>query len=157
MGNQRSSDNFREKLNPSRVIFVRYESCYRWTTGPNENLSSSNAYVTHQFLLRYGRYEWRVSKRFREIIHLDQNLYQIFPEKLERIKVPQKYPKLFRVHDESLLRLRGRDIAIYLQTLLDDQEIFQLRIMKEFLRIGEVRDLSFFFSLIDTLSCLVFQ
>jgi hypothetical protein len=148
MGNQRSSDNFRQKPNPSRVFFVVYESSHKWSksSGSNQNSSSpsssssssSSDYDSHQYLLRYGRYQWRINKRFREIVDLDYQLYQEFPEKLELIKVPQKYPKFFRPHDENLLLLRGRDIGIYLQILVDDQVIFQSRILKEFLRIGQV-------------------
>jgi hypothetical protein len=119
-------------VNQNREVFVIFRSYHHW--------SGESKHIHHSFLfvIRYQRYEWKVSKRYSEIIQLDDDLYDSFPEKLELIKVPRKYPKILWSHDDPLLSLRGQDIAIYLQMILDDRELFASRIMKEFLGIGEV-------------------
>lgn len=132
MGNERSSEYFQFPVNPKREVFVIFDSHHHWSGGSR---STHHSFV---FVIRYQRYEWKISKRYREIRRLDDDLYNSFPTKLDLIKVPRKYPKIFWNHDDPLLMLRGKDIASYLQVILDDRELWNSRIVKEFLWIGEV-------------------
>lgn len=134
MGNERSSEYLATPENPNRLIFVSFESFRNW---PAE--SYSRRYDSFIFIIKYQRYYWTISKRFSEILSLDSRLAKEFPEKLERIKCPRKYRKIFWTHNEALLTRRANDIVAYLQTLLDDQEIFESHHMKEFLEIGQVK------------------
>jgi hypothetical protein len=132
MGNQRSSEHLQIPVNPNREVFVIFDSYHHWSG------ESRHTHHSFLFIIRYQRYEWKISKRYREIVKLDDDLYNFAPEKLELIKVPRKYPKILWSHDDPLLLLRGQDIAIYLQMILDDHELWNSRIVKEFLWIGEV-------------------
>ena len=133
MGNSRSSDHLSPPyLNCSRDIFLTLESHGEWLE------SGGSTYHTFLLSIRYQRYQWKISKRFQDILQLDEELFRLFPEKLNLMKVPRKYSKLFWDHNNNLLQQRGNDITNYLQRILDDQELLHSRPTKDFLGIGEV-------------------
>lgn len=133
MGNNRSSENISIPLNSLREVFITVESYREWP----EDSGKSN-YNTFLLSIRYQRYYWKMNKRFYEIIQLDEDLYSLFPDKMDLMKVPKKYPKLFWEHNNDLLKQRSNDIANYLQRILDNKELFHSRPVKDFLGIGEV-------------------
>lgn len=142
MGNERSSEYLVTPENPNRIIFVSFESFRSW---PAE--SYGRRYDSFIFIIKYQRFYWKISKRFSDVLALDSRLAKHFPEKIDRIKCPRKYRKIFWTHNEALLTRRANDLVAYLQTLLDDKEIFESEWMREFLEIGEVISLFCFVSL----------
>ena len=134
MGNERSSEFLSKPENSNRIVFVSFESFRNW---PAE--SYNRRYDSFSFIIKYQRYYWTISKRFSEILTLDSRLLKKFPEKIDRLKCPRKYRKIFWTHNEALLTRRANDIVAYLQTLLDDKEIFESNEMRVFLEIGQVR------------------
>lgn len=133
MGNERSSEYLSTPNNPDRLIFISFESFRHW---PAESYRSR--FNSFNFIIKYQRYYWTISKRFSDIITLDSKLLERFPEKIDRIKCPRKYRKLFWAHTDELLTRRAKDLVAYLQTILDDREIFESNIVQEFLEIGQV-------------------
>lgn len=89
MGNQRSSEYLTTAPNAERLVFVSFVSYKSW---PAESYSAR--YDAYTFLIKYQRYRWTISKRFSEIMTLDSDLCDEFPEKLNKIKRPRKYVRL---------------------------------------------------------------
>jgi hypothetical protein len=86
MGNQRSSEYLSTTDNADRRVFVSFVSYKSW---PAESYNAR--YDAYTFLIKYQRYRWTISKRFSEIMSLDNDLYDEFPEKIDKIKRPRKY------------------------------------------------------------------
>jgi hypothetical protein len=133
MGNQRSSEYLTCPENANRVIFISFDKFRNW---PSE--SYNRRYHSFTFIVKYQRYFWTISRRYSDLVTLDQRLLRRFPEKIDRIKCPRKYRKLFWSHTDELLTRRARDMVAYLQRILDDPDIFHSDIVREFLEIGEV-------------------
>jgi hypothetical protein len=133
MGNERSSEYLTIPENNDRMVFLSYDTFRSW---PGESYHSR--FHSYTFIVKYQRYFWTISKRFSEVVTLDSKLLKKFPEKINRIKCPKKYRKLFWSHTDELLARRAQDIVAYLQRVLDDEEIFASDIMKEFLELGKV-------------------
>jgi hypothetical protein len=134
MGNARSAETFAPNEVPSRKVFIKYCENKKY-------LSESIGFSYHifKYLIRYQRYYWSLIIRFDDIVKLDKYLFSHYRGKMETIKRPEKYSKLLTVHDEALLTKRGIDILIYLQFIVDDEELFQSPYVQNFLGIGKVR------------------
>jgi hypothetical protein len=131
MGNERSSEYLSIPENNDRIVFLTFDNFRSW---PGE--SFHGRFHSYTFIVKYQRYFWTISKRFNEIIALDSKLLKKFPEKINRIRCPKKYRKMFWSHTDELLARRAKDMVAYLQRVLDDEEIFASDIMKEFLELG---------------------
>ena len=135
MGNSRSSDNLVIKDLPTRTVFVQFD---RYITQEAERYNSKHE--RYIFTIKYLRYYWQISRRFNDIVTLDNRLNRPYRHQqiMANILRPPKFNKLFWSHNEALLLRRGRCMAAYLQSIVDIPELFEEKIVRIFLEVGKV-------------------
>ena len=138
MGIARSSDNLVVLDLPTRTVFIQFE---RYVSQEAERYNSKHhRYI---FSIKYRRYYWQISRRFSDIVTLDNRLNRPYRHQHLMVNIlrPPKFNKFFWSHDDALLTRRGRSMAAYLQNVVDVPELFEEKIVRIFLELGKVHSL----------------
>lgn len=131
MGGARSSLKATVPENPDRAVFVQYAGFQRL---------HRNEYSVFTLTIGYMRHVWNIEKRFSEISKLDKLLEKKFEREMDLILKPHSnFKNLFRGQDDHFLINRGREVAVYLQLIVDNKTLFSSAEVQEFLEIGPVR------------------
>ena len=123
--------------NEERDIFISLLSITK------VNAESVFSYDVFNFTVKYKRFRWEISRRYKELVALDKQLRKKFPDpngKLFQLLRPSEFKTFFSSannSDPKFIQERGRLMHKYIQGICDIAVIFETSIdLRKFLEIS---------------------
>lgn len=96
-------------------------------------------FKVYELTISHQRYTWKIFKRYNELVDLHSKIKSMLQEQNLQINPPKSKVKLvWKRHDTAVLQKRGRDTALYLESLGTVENVWNSTALREFLEISEV-------------------
>jgi hypothetical protein len=104
------------------------------------NSGSFGPYKVFELTISHQRYTWKIYKRYNELVDLHHKLKGTLMRQSLNINPPKSKLKLiWKRHDAKILRQRGLETALYLESLGTVEDVWTSEHLRDFLEISEVK------------------